>query len=712
MQKTRCIKKADLFVLNRKHCDKSRNAEQNLTKEENKFQTIAEEMDGVAFLSGKNSVLSYVSPAAEKMFGFIPDEMTGESLTGFLEEEKEIPETLAAINETYLNHRPSQILELRFRRKNGSMFWGEVHVTYSGNHGHHGRIVGVLHDITIRKRMEATMLFHNNILGKVDTCSIEELLQAILDKAKIYTESSVGFCCFLSNDLSENSLKILSESMSTLEGSSVEKKELIPLNQMEFFTEALRVQKTVIHNEYDTRGNQNEHNKNHGGPFRRTLVVPIITNDMITAIVGVGGKYSAYDDDDERIVNNLAGLANDIVIRKRTEQSGKNMAASLIQAQKMALLGKVVQRIGTRYSHLLDIIYDNVKTVLEEPPLHKSLAKNLKNILETASISSDMMSQLLAFARSGPVMPIIIDLNIWVEGMLLRLKKHLSEHISLVWIPDTQRTRLKMDPSQIDQLLAALFFNAKDAIGCIGQITIETRRVYIDHDDCEADHPCKVPGNYVLLSVTDNGIGIDKNDLPHIFEPFFTTKNDGDRVALGLGLSVAYGIAKQNHGTIDCQSELGKGSTINVYLRRYTGKDYWCEEENPPTALHLKETILLVEDEPDILNLYQRMLKKGGYAVLAVNTPDKAITMARKYKGEIDLLLTDIVLEEVNGCDLSKNLLDLCPNLKTLFMSFYQHDMIAPQGMFDDGVGFIQKPFLMNELTLKVHNLLNVEAVH
>ena len=285
------------------------------------------------------------------------------------------------------------------------------------------------------------------------------------------------------------------------------------------------------------------------------------------------------------------------------------------------------------------------------------------------------------------------------------LRELIGENISLVLIPDRQKTLVKIDPSQFDNLLVALCLNARDAIAGKGCITIETSRITIDPEDCAAGHPCKVPGNYAVLSVADNGIGIENKHLPYIFEPLFSTRDDGQ--GMGLGLSIAYGIVKQNNGAIDCQTELGKGSTFTVFLPRFMGKNYFTQDDDSSLNDGLKETVLLVEDEPDILNFYKRMLEKSGYEVFAVATPGDAIILATEHQGEIDLLLTNVVLRDVNGCDLSQKLLSICPKLKTLFISDDHNDMTARYCSVDEGVGVIKKPFSMNDLTVKIKKLIN-----
>jgi two-component system cell cycle sensor histidine kinase/response regulator CckA len=215
-----------------------------------------------------------------------------------------------------------------------------------------------------------------------------------------------------------------------------------------------------------------------------------------------------------------------------------------------------------------------------------------------------------------------------------------------------------------------------------------------------------VPGEYVLLAVSDNGCGMDAETRSHLFEPFFTTKAVGK--GTGLGLATVYGMVKQNNGFIDVCSEPGQGTTFNIYLPPYTaeaGSTVKLDAAQPAARGH--ETILLVEDEPMILDITKTMLERQGYTVMAAATPGEAIRLAREHAGEIHLLMTDVVMPEMNGRDLAKNLLSLYPNLKRLFMSGYTADVIAHHGVLDEGVQFIQKPFSVQALAAKVRDVLD-----
>jgi CheY-like chemotaxis protein len=334
-------------------------------------------------------------------------------------------------------------------------------------------------------------------------------------------------------------------------------------------------------------------------------------------------------------------------------------------------------------------------------PLHA----DLQEILKAANRSADVTNKLLAFARRQTIDPKVLDLNETVEGMLKMLRRLIGEDIDLAWQPETNIWPVKMDPVQIDQILANLCVNARDAIDGVGKVTIETENVVLDEAYC-AEHVGAVPGEYAMLSVSDDGSGMDKEILANVFEPFFTTKEVGK--GTGLGLSTVYGIVKQNQGYIDVYSEPGKGTTCKIYLPRQgveaeavTGE----AEDHVPRGRG--ETILIVEDEASVLKVAKKVLKKLGYTVLAAGSPGEAMDMARGYAGEIHLLMTDVVMPEMNGKELAEEIAAIRPNTKTLFMSGYTVNAVAHQGIVDKAVRFIQKPFTSDSLARKVREVLD-----
>ena len=381
------------------------------------------------------------------------------------------------------------------------------------------------------------------------------------------------------------------------------------------------------------------------------------------------------------------------------------LQARLNQAEKMESVGRLAGGVAHDFNNMLGVILGHTEMALEQVVSTDPLRADLEEVQKAAQRSAHLTRQLLAFARKQTIAPRVIDLNETVKSMLKMLKRLIGEDIDLVWVPEDKNLwPVKMDPSQIDQVLANLCVNARDAITDVGKITIETAKARFDEAYC-ADHPGFVPGDFVLLAVSDDGCGMDKQTLANLFEPFFTTK-DVDK-GTGLGLATVYGIVKQNNGFINVYSETGRGTTVKIYLPRHSAKtDREMETHPPQTLVRGSETILLVEDEPSILRMTRMMLERIGYKVLAAGTPGEAIELAREHAGEIHLLMTDVVMPEMNGRDLARNLLSLYPNIKRLFMSGYTANVIAHHGVLDPGVQFIQKPFAKDKLATKVREAL------
>ncbi len=377
----------------------------------------------------------------------------------------------------------------------------------------------------------------------------------------------------------------------------------------------------------------------------------------------------------------------------------------LRQAQKMESIGRLAGGVAHDFNNMLSVILGHTELALHSLNPAQPLYSRLQNIREAAQRSADLTQQLLAFARKQTVAPKVLDLNETLAGMLKMLKPLIGENIDLAWLPGQDLGPVKIDPSQIDQLLVNLCVNARDAIGGTGKVTIETGATVFDEAYC-AGHAGSIPGDYVLLAVSDNGCGMDPEMLSHLFEPFFTTKKTG--TGTGLGLATVYGIVKQNNGFINVYSEPGQGTTFRIYLPRHTAETEWrAKTDAAELPEHGRETILLAEDEPLILEMTTAMLRPLGYTVLPATTPGEAIRLAREHTGEIDLLITDVVMPGMNGRDLARNLLSLHPKLKCLFMSGYTANVIAHQGVLDKGVHFIQKPFTIRDFAAIIREVLH-----
>ncbi|MFZ5765005.1 MAG: PAS domain S-box protein [Thermodesulfobacteriota bacterium] len=392
---------------------------------------------------------------------------------------------------------------------------------------------------------------------------------------------------------------------------------------------------------------------------------------------------------------------------KRDITEHLELTARFQQAQKMEAVGRLAGGVAHDYNNMLSVILGYTELALDRTEPSSPLHADLQEILQAAKRSADITRQLLAFARKQKAAPMVLDLNDAVQRMLKMLRRLIGEDITLIWQPAASVWPVRIDPAQLDQILANLCVNARDAIAGVGTVTIETENRTIDEAFC-VQHPDFVAGEFVLLAVSDDGCGMDREILAHLFEPFFTTKGIGK--GTGLGLSTIYGIVRQSGGFIDVYSEPGCGTTFRVYLPRQEENARMIEAvkgELPPPARG--ETVLLVEDEAAILNLGRTLLERLGYIVLSAATPQEAIRLAQEQVGAIDLLITDVIMPEMNGRDLADQLRMFCPGLRTLFMSGYTANVIAQQGGLEGDVHYLQKPFTMHDLAVQARKTLNGE---
>ena len=330
---------------------------------------------------------------------------------------------------------------------------------------------------------------------------------------------------------------------------------------------------------------------------------------------------------------------------------------------------------------------------------------NLDEIRAAAHRSADLTRQLLAFARKQTIAPKPLVLNEAVSGMLKMLERLIGEDIRLLWRPSEASWWVKMDPSQVDQVLANLCVNARDAILGGGTVVIETTNVTLDEEYCGLHRPF-VPGEYVVVAVSDDGCGMDRETVARVFEPFFTTKALGK--GTGLGLATVYGAVKQNQGYVNVYSEPDIGTTVRVYLPRH-----YSEEEEAAGAVLTRldhtgrETVLVVEDEASVLRVACAMLKAKGYTIFAAATPAEALRLASEHADTITLLLTDVVMPDMNGQELATRLRAEIPSLRCIFMSGYPAEVMTRNGLLGDGVHMIPKPFSAHDLLSKVRQVLD-----
>ncbi len=438
-------------------------------------------------------------------------------------------------------------------------------------------------------------------------------------------------------------------------------------------------------------------------PSATAMVVPIMHKGDLIGQLAVASKPGGYTPHDryllETVAVQLAAPLKALLDEERYKQSHAQLEEQYRQSQKMEAVGRLAGGVAHDFNNMLAVIIGHTEAALEDLPRSHPVYENLQDVEKAARRSAGLTRQLLAFARKQITLPKVIDLNETIDSMLKILQRLMGENIELIWSPASSVWPVKIDPGQIDQVLANLCVNARDAIEGQGKVVIASTNVSVDRM-LSMQHPELNPGDYVKVTVSDTGCGISQELLPNIFEPFYTTKE----VGTGLGLATLYGIVAQNGGVIQVESVLERGTTFVIYLPKFDGE----AEEAPAVELSEvggTETVLVTEDEPAMLEIATIMLRGLGYRVLQARLPSEALQLVKQH--QVSLLITDVIMPEMNGRDLYGAVSQLAPAVKCLYMSGYTADIIAKEGVLEDGIGFIEKPFVKSELARAVRAALD-----
>ncbi|MBU1056149.1 MAG: response regulator [Proteobacteria bacterium] len=406
----------------------------------------------------------------------------------------------------------------------------------------------------------------------------------------------------------------------------------------------------------------------------------------------------------------IFATVQDITERKQAEEDRKSLEQQLLQSQKLEAVGLLSGGIAHDFNNLLTTIIGNSDLVLIGIPEDDPLRENIEQIRAAGERSATLTRQLLAFSRKQVLQPAVINLNAIALDMKKMLCRMIGEDIELKTLLTPDLGHVEADKGQIEQVIMNLVVNARDAMPKGGKITIETENIYIDEEYANA-HVAVKPGSYVLLSISDTGVGIPKENQAHIFEPFFTTKGKGK--GTGLGLSTVYGIIKQSSGNIWVYSEPEKGTTFKIYLPR-VGKPSSKTERKAKTTDSLtgSETILVVEDDELVLNFIVKVLHGYGYKILAAANGEEAVKVSGDYKGPIHLILTDVIMPGISSLNMEQKLKACRPEVLVIYMSGYMDNSIVHHGVLDPGKTFIAKPFSPESLGRKVREVLQGEIAN
>ncbi len=629
--------------------------------------------DGVLVI-GQEEVIEYANAAALRILGFErPDQFTGRhlgdlKLRRFTLDGTEVVEHDAAFRQTLLEGGVQSEVLYRYEGLPRGPIWIESNITAIPGETGYTVVIGMA-DVT--GRVEATLAHQQD----------EVRLQEILNASPIgIMFLDVHGTVEMANPAAEQLLRLQRSAMEGRPGHDATYQRItvdgapLPLEEVPVAV-ALREGRVVRDHVHGVvRGDGSV-------IWLRVTAAPLLRRDGSTS-----GVVALFSDCTEEL-------------RLRKER---------MRAERLEAIGRLAGGVAHDFNNLLAVIGANADLLLWRLGSDSPHRSTVDMIRTATSRSADLTRQLLAFARQQSAEPKPLDLNEAIGGMLKMLRRIIGEDIDIVWKPGNGLWTTWLDPTQVDQVLANLLVNARDAIAGKGQVSIETENLALDAAYC-SHIPDARPGEFVMLSVADDGCGMDPKVQARVFEPFFTTKGIGQ--GTGLGLATVYGIVQQNQGFIHLYSERGRGTIFRLYFPRHRGT---AVQVVPPQAEAEKpcghETILLVEDTGVLLRTLEDLLQSLGYQVLTARSGEEAVQVAEAHKDRIDLVLTDLVMPGMTGHDLVQTLLTSRPDLKSLYMSGYPYAVIAQKGFPGEGVHYLQKPFGLPQLARRLREALGQET--
>jgi len=649
-----------------------REASRQLKESEERLSNLMSNLPGMVYRCKNDEywTMEFVSDGCYELTGYSPDNLLNNNRIKYSELviDDELQRLKSEIDEAIKFKRPFKTT-YRIETADGSEKWVyEQGMGLYSDSGELTTIEGFITDITDRKMAEEA-LFRS-----------QGLLESILD--------SLSEAVFLVNP-DDRAIELCNRAACRMFG--YEREEIIGNNTLKLH---------VDRKHYDEFGEKSHKIVEDGQEFFGEFVMKRSNGEVFPT------ENEIYTIRDAKGWNGgVVSVIRDISEQKKAEEEKVILQEQLLQAQKMESVGRLAGGVAHDFNNILQAILGYVELAISKTGDFSAVTEELKEIRKATLRSADLTSQLLAFARKQTVSPETLDLNETISGMLKMLRRLIGEEIQLIWIPDSGLWPVKMDPAQIDQILVNLCVNAHDSIEGNGSVTVETRNVEID--ECYIfTHPYFIPGEYVLLSVTDDGCGMEKEILDHIFEPFYTTKTIDK--GTGLGMAMVYGIVKQNNGFTNIYSEPKEGTTVKIYFPRKEG-DISTESNETSTGLSKGngETILIVEDEPAILEMGRMVLEELGYKVLTAEKPENAIQLVNKNDIAIDLLITDVIMPGMDGQKMAVAIREKLPDIRCLFMSGYTFNVLSEKVVLEDNEYFIQKPFTVQALSERVNNILS-----
>ena len=640
------------LVVKIRDVNQRKSAELMVAESEERYRLLVDNSPDaiVVITDGK---FAYVNPATLKTMGAgSVDDLVGKSIYDFID--GEFADTVALrIREMYGVRKPARPEELKVHRLDGSVIEVDVRSTpvkYLGKPS----VQSVIRNVTTRKRVEEQLLLQGVALN---TAANGIVITDTTGKIVWVNRAFETLTGFLLDEATGRNLRELVKSGK---------------HDRSFYEDmwGTILSGKIWHGELINR-------RKDGSLYNEDMTIAPVLNE-------------------EGVMTHFVAVKQDITERKSLEEQ-------LLQSQKLESIGQLAGGVAHDYNNILGVIIGYAELLKMKLKDDFDSRKSVEYILAASTRGADLTRQLLAFARKEMISPRVVDLNSSIESIQKMIQRIIGENIKLEFVPGRSLWNVKFDPSQLDQVLVNMAANSRDAIKGVGTIRIETENVLIDEEYSKA-RPGLVAGELVRLTFSDTGHGMDAETLKRIFEPFFTTKQKGQ--GTGLGLSTVYGIIKQNNGNIYVTSKAGLGTTFEIFVPRC--KESLNGEAEQPSDISLTGagTVLVVEDQPDMLELVRVTLEKYGYRVLTALSPDEALLLCEAFSDTIHLLLTDVIMPSMSGKELSGKVMAMYPQIKTLFMSGYTANELDPAGVLGEDVEFIQKPFAPSELARKVGSVL------
>ena len=649
--------------------------------------------------------VEYANSSLSQTLGHEPEDLVGEPLVALYPDEEGANAFRQALGDAVRDGRPGFRSEQVLTRKNGDRTWIEMMTRLVPVEAPE-KIVSVLRDITERKLWEdalvqshARLELLNSILsGAKLGMTVEAVIDLTLKRLSEYFRGiRVMYCKVNASGKLVVTNSVHPDAMPSLEGTS------FSLSEAPEYLRSLRDGAPVVVADLADRPDLGDRIIGEGA--RAVLHVPMDHADGLVALLCLDSPAPlSWSMHAITTVTEVASHLSLVLKDAEASKTRKQLEEQLRQAQKMEAIGRLAGGVAHDFNNILTGITGYVELVLaqiEEP----GARRDLEQIRLFSDRAAGLTHQLLAFSRRQPLQVEAVDLNELVASTTAMIERLIGEDIELKFIGDTELATVQADAGQIEQVLMNLAVNSRDAMPGGGKLILETSNANLDREYARR-HTAVIAGEYVMLSVSDTGVGMDKEQLARVFEPFFTTKEQGK--GTGLGLSTVYGIVKQHDGNIWVYSEPGRGTCFKIYLPTFDSHPVRLPvNEIAEQVPRGEETILLVEDEPRVRDAVQRALENYGYRVLSATHPDEARTVFGAHDDGVDMLLTDVVMPGYDGIQLHSLLCEKNPELPVLFMSGYTDRSILEEGVLEPGTPFIQKPFSPAQLGRKVRSVLD-----